>query len=117
LLVQALLEQIDSAEAADPSILQGPLLLTPAMLKLLAKQIQSSAKKNSTKTKDNIIAKLQSQLKALKTKATACKAEIDQIKKACLAEVEEVRRQSQLAMQAYMKATVNAFDRLQQPKD
>lgn len=116
LLAKALLGQVDPAEAEEGSFLKGPLILTPSMLKVLAKRIKGQVKKNSRTTKDKEIAKLQCQLESAKKKAVA-KADIEQIKKACTLEVEEIRRQSQRAMQAYMKATVNAFERLQQARN
>lgn len=116
LLAKVLLGQIDPAETEESSFLKGPILLTPSSLKVLAKRIQGKCNKKHSITKDNEIERLKTQLETVKKKAVS-KAEVEQIKKECAREVEEVRRQSQRAMQAYMKATVNAFERLQQTKD
>lgn len=111
LLAKELLGQIEPT--GGKAFLKGPLILTPSQLKMLTKLIKSQAKEDARAVKDKEIAQLQSQLEKAKKKA----ADVEEIKKAYAMEVDEVRIQSQRAMQAYMKATVNAFERLQQAKD
>ena len=111
-LAKVLLGQIDLAAVEENSFLKGPIILTPASLKVLAKRVKGQAKKDYAVSKNKKIVKMKSQLDAA-LKNSVFKEDVEQLKIACALEVEEVRRQSQLAMQAYMRATVNAFERLQ----
>lgn len=114
-LVTQLVFKTNPTPNKEPDILSRPLTVTPTQLRQIVSAIENSATQrllSSNRKKDKIISKQNELIEYLKKKTSELSQGGNKDKKKYVAEIEDIRRQSERAMRAYIKAAVFAFEQL-----